>query len=104
SVLDHVLGVFLVMRDVLRDPEDIAVIPLHQLAESVQITLFGSLDQRQFAGDTFFGPLLDGFHAAPTQFNLLCSPLPKMKCPKYLSLDLDVRRNLLLRNGSYRHE
>src|SRR5215469_290626 len=44
DALDYILGVFLIVRDVLRDPEDIAVIPLHQLAKSFQIAFFGCLD------------------------------------------------------------
>src|SRR5436305_1953682 len=55
------------MRDVLGYPEDIAVIPPHQLTECLQIAFLGRLDERQFAGDTFLCLLLDGFHAAPTQ-------------------------------------
>jgi hypothetical protein len=66
-VLDYVLSVFLIVRNMLRDAEDIAIIPAHQFAESLQIAILGCLDKRQLAGDTFPYALLDGFHAAPTQ-------------------------------------
>src|SRR5262249_62305344 len=74
-VLHYILGVLFVMRDVLRYAEDITVIPVHQLAESFQVAFFGGLNQRQLVADIFPSSFLDGFHAAPTQNNLLCFAL-----------------------------
>src|SRR5205807_3951106 len=69
--LDYILSVFFVVRDVLRDTEDVAVIPLYQLAERIQIAFLGCLDQRQLAAYFISRFILDGFHVEPTQINLL---------------------------------
>jgi hypothetical protein len=55
------------MRDVLRYAEDVAVIPIDQLTEGLQIPAFSGVDQRHLVSNTFCSLLLDGWHATPTQ-------------------------------------
>jgi hypothetical protein len=54
------------VRDVLRNAKDIAVIPLHQLAERFQVAFFGGLNECQLV-ENILVFMLDGFHGGLTQ-------------------------------------
>jgi len=45
GLLNCVLGIFPVMRDAVSDSEKLAIVSLHELLESVNIPILGSLDK-----------------------------------------------------------
>ncbi len=45
--MDHVFGVFAVLRDVLGDPEYVPVIPPDKLLEGAHVAAFRGMNKRQ---------------------------------------------------------
>src|SRR5262249_5587083 len=62
-ILHHVFRVFAVLRDVLRDPEYVTVVPSNELFEGCDVTGLGSLYQRHLVAYRLLHFWLDGTHS-----------------------------------------
>src|SRR5262249_2127761 len=59
-ILHHILRVLAVLRDVLRDAEDVPVVPPDQILERRIVAVLGRLDERQFFANSLAYVGLDG--------------------------------------------
>jgi hypothetical protein len=61
-VLHNVFGILAILRDVLRNAENVAVVPLHQLLKRCNVSAASGIDQQRLFAGCFGYVLFDGFH------------------------------------------